>query len=179
MIQNILLIILTIFLLFFLSNDEKLNHFYSKTYIKYIFIFLIIYFIYQNYNVTILIVAIIIILFFNIDFNQLLKNNKYLHYYEEFKNTIIEYFHSKKELFNNQNDINLNKIFDFTPYTKEKQLSENNKNKLNKLDDTNETNETNETDEILNKALKEPFKEEVIKLKDLYENIKLEIKKLV
>jgi hypothetical protein len=121
MIQNIILIILIIILIFFVSNNKKINELISKKYIKYLFILLIIYFIYKNYNLTILCIFLLIILFLNMDFQEKIINNKYL------KNLGVDYL---KESFLNNNE----KI--------------------------------------------EPFKTEVLKLKDLYENIKLQINKL-
>ena len=133
MFQNIILIILIILLFFFLSNDQKVNEWMAKKYIKYLFLLLILYFIYQNYNLSFLLIILLIFLFYNVDIKNKLINNKYL---ENFLNLgkII------KEKFEN---------FDF-----EEKMEEEKKPKI------------------------EPFKEEVSKLKDLYENIKMEIKKI-
>jgi len=120
MFQNIILIILIIILIFFVSNNKKINELTSKKYIKYLFVLLIIYFIYKNYNLTILCIFLLVIILMNIDIQEKLINNKYL------KNLSIDYI---KESFVNNNE----KI--------------------------------------------EPFKTEVLKLKDLYENIKLQINK--
>ena len=133
MFQNIILIILIILLFFFLSNDQKVNNVISKNSIKYLFLLIIIYFIYQNYNLSILIIILLIFIFFNVDIKSKLLNNKYL---ESFKG--ISYF--IKEKFDN---------FQF-----EDDIVDEKKPKI------------------------EPFKEEVTKLKDLYENIKMEIKKI-
>jgi len=172
MIQNIILIILIILLLFFMSNEKKINDLISKKYIKYLFILLIIYFIYQNYNFSLLVIFLLIIIFLNINIKEKF-NNKYLKNYENFKNLIIEYFSDEnnkksKEKFSNNidksNDKSHDKLndksYDFTPFvTEDKNIN------INSSEEKNE-----------NKI--EPFKTEVLKLKDLYENIKLEITKL-
>ena len=134
MFQNIILIILIILLFFFLSNDEKVNDLMSKKYIKYLFILLIIYFIYQNYNLSLLLILLLIFLFYNIDFKDKIFNNKYFESFKDLSNIIKEKF----------------KNFDFE----------------------------DDIEKDKKKVKIEPFKEEVTKLKDLYENIKMEIKKI-
>jgi len=160
MIQNIILIVLIIILSFFMSNEKKINELISKKYIKYLFILLIIYFIYQNYNLSIFVLFLLIIIFLNINIKEKFENNKYLKHYENFKNLIIDYFNDKtsnkkssKEKFEN---------YDIVPYIIDK--------------DKNDNNNKNQEYKKENKI--EPFKTEVLKLKDLYENIKLEITKL-
>lgn len=134
-----------------MSNERKINDYISKKYMKYLVLLLIIYFIYQNYNIILLIILILIFIFLNIE------NNKHLIHYEKFKNIIIEYINNfdkpqtKKEKF-------LNKETFVNPFP-EKEILESNI-------------EEKEKQNI------EPFKEEVTKLKDLYENIKLEINRL-
>ena len=156
-----------------MSNEKKINELISKKYVKYLFILLIIYFIYQNYNFVILVIFLLIIIFINIDIQEKFMNNKYLKNYENFKNLIIEYFNDvndkrSKEKFSNNTD-KIDKTdktykndtsYDFVPYVKE---------------DIN-INIDNSEEKYENKI--EPFKTEVLKLKDLYENIKLEITKL-
>jgi hypothetical protein len=162
MIQNIILIVLIIILSFFMSNEKKINELISKKYIKYLFILLIIYFIYQNYNLSIFVLFLLVILFLNINIKEKFVNNKYLKQYENFKNLIVDYFNEKftKEKFSNNNKNN--NSYDFLPF-----VTDDNKNNSN-----NNKEENKEQNKI------EPFKTEVLKLKDLYENIKLEINKL-
>lgn len=160
MIQNIILLSFIIIIFFFISNEEKINDFISTKNFKYLLLIVIVYYVYQNYNIILLIVLILIFIFLN------MKDNKYLSKLENFnfsdlkldnfKNIINEYYnqHVPKEKFSNNKD-----EYDIKPYTPLK----------------------NEKEEIiLNKEEKtiEPFKEEVSKLKDLYENIKNEINKL-
>ena len=153
MIQNIIFITLIIIVFFFVSNEEKLNNIISKKNIKFLLILLIIYFVYQNYNIILLIIAILIFIFLNIENNKYLNLNKI----ESFKTIALEYYKkwNIKEKFSN------NSLYEVKPYTHE------NKNKSNK-------------EVIINNKKKtiEPFKEEVTKLKELYENIQNEIKKL-
>ena len=145
MIQNIILITLFILIFFFMSNEKNVNELISKKYMKYFILLIIIYFIYQNYNLVLLLIVLLVFLFFNTDFKEKLKKNKYLEKFGNlsfFKNII-------KEKFSNETlDINLENIND---------LNESKKNEDKKI---------------------EPFRDEVIKLKDLYENIKMQIKKL-
>lgn len=152
MIQNIILISLIIIIFFFISNGEKINTLISKKYIKYLLVLLIIYFIYQKYNIVLLVILILIFVFLNIE------NNKYILKFESFKNLMVDYFNNYKETFSNDDKKDDDKKIDFEPY---------------KIEETIE-----KTDIKKEKSNIEPFKEEVTKLKDLYENIKLEIKRL-
>ena len=131
MFQNLILIVLIILLLFFMSNEKKINDLFANKSIKYLFILLIIYFIYQQYNLSLLVIVLLVIIFLNVD-----MKNKFANNYESIKNVIAEYYSN----FNSEKFSN---------------------------------NEESEEKKDL-----EPFRSEVIKLKDLYENIKLEIKKL-
>ena len=85
MMQNIILITLMILLIFFLSNETKINDIINKKYIKYLFILVIIYFVKQNYNFTLLIVALLVIIFLNVDIKGKIENNQY---FESFSNKI-------------------------------------------------------------------------------------------
>jgi hypothetical protein len=140
MLQNIILIVLIIMLIFFISNEKKINDLITKKYTKYLFLLLIIYFIYQGYNFVLLVIALLIVIFFNIDIKEKFENNNLL---SEIANKAMNYYNNyiksdKKEGFLNQE-------------------SENNENK---------------------KMNTEPFKNDIKKIKDLYENIKEEIKKI-
>ncbi len=141
MIQNILLIILIILLFFFISNEPKINEIVSKKYIKYLFLLCIVYFIYQNYNLILLIIAILILIYFNVDFKERFSNNKYLSKFNEMKESFSN--------FDFDIDLGLG--------TDEKSSKSNGDSKKNNI---------------------EPFREEVTKIKDLFENIKMEIKKI-
>jgi len=151
MFQNIILIILLILLFFFISNEKKINEITNKDSIKYLFLLVIVYFIYQNYNLVLLITAILILIFFNMDFKEKFLNNKYLSFikenfieYDSKKNTNLSFF---KQLFGKENN-------------KELFSGEN-------VDDNEKSNKI------------EPFKDNVQNIKDLFDNIKMEIKKLM
>jgi ABC-type multidrug transport system fused ATPase/permease subunit len=130
MFQNIILLVLVILLLFFISNEKKLNDLFSKNNIKYLFLLIIVYFIYQNYNLILLIIAILIVIYFNVDFSERFNNNKY-----------FEMFKGIKEKFSNFS--------------------------------------LNEEDNEEKKENIEPFREKVTNIKNLFDNIKMEIKKIV
>jgi archaellum component FlaC len=77
-----------------------------------------------------------------------MSNNKYMDYFENFKGLIKEYYQDRKNKFLNETSSGSAPV--------NESFSNENKSK-NKI---------------------EPFKEEVTKLKELYENIKTEIQKL-
>jgi hypothetical protein len=188
MIQNIILIILLILLLFFLSNEKNINDIISKNYVKFIFIIAIIYFVYQNYNIVLLVVAILIFIFVNVDLKEKFLNNKYLNNIDYFKNLINEFVNnnslSKKniEKFSDQT----NKNYDFKPFNKVEEKKKDNSDKINNsipIDISDIVKESTKLFDELNNDISnnkniEPFKEQVTNLKELYENIKMEIKKL-
>lgn len=164
--QNIILITLIIMLIFFLSNEEKINDLISKKYTKYLFILLIVYFIYQNYNFTIIALVIIILIFLNVNIKEKFENNSYLENFniDNFKKIALDYyklFNSEvkknkkvsKELFKNKNE-----SFDFNSFIEEK---------ININKDSEE-----------GKPNLEPFKDSISEIKELYDNIKEQINKL-
>lgn len=170
MMKNIILITLIIMLIFFLSNEEKINDLISKKYIKYLFILLIVYFIYQNYNFTIIALVIIILIFLNVDIKEKFENNSYLANFniDNFKKIALDYyklFNSEvkknkkvsKELFQNNND-----SYDFKPFIEEKKID------INVGDKDREEAKPN----------LEPFKNSISEIKELYNNIKEQINKL-
>lgn len=141
MIYNIISIIFIIILIFFFSNETKINDLISKKYIKYLFLLLIIFFIYQNYNLSIFLIFILIIILLNVNIQEKIMNNSYFKNNEYFKN--FEYFKNIIKDYLNNNDLN-------------ESFSSINKKKENI----------------------EPFNADIIKIKDLYENIKLQFSKL-
>jgi hypothetical protein len=130
-----------------MSNEKSINQLISKKYVKYLFILLIVYFVYQNYNLVIL--SVIFLLFFLVNTN----------YKTNIKGKIVDYFNTLKEKvsekFSNM-DMDMDMNYDFKPFIEEEK-STNNSNSEKKI---------------------QPFKEEVLKIKEMYENIKLEINKL-
>jgi len=175
MIQNIILIILIIFLIFFVSNDENLNKIISKKYIKYLFLLLIIYFIYQNYNFYLLIATIFIFIMINTNLKEnfeLMNGMDLYQKYNDFKKIIFSKFETINEQFKNPGSLNhnhkeytLNDEYDVKPY-------------LSEISNENIVKETKNVKENNLQNISEPFKNEVVNLKDLFENIKNEIKKL-
>lgn len=154
MFKNIILIILIIILFFFISNEKKINEITNKNSIKYLFLLVIIYFIYQNYNLVLLIAAILILIFFNMDFKEKFLNNKYLSFIKE---KFIEH-----DLNKNKSSSLFNQLFG----------KENNKELF-----SGENVDDNDNGKKSNKI--EPFKDNVANIKDLFDNIKMEIKKLI
>ena len=153
-------------LIFFLSNEEKINDLVSKKYTKYLFILLIVYFIYQNYNFTIIALVIIILIFLNVDIKEKFENNSYLtnfnidnfkkiglDYYKLFNSEVKKNKKVSKELFENNNN-----SYDFNPFIEEK---------ININKDSEE-----------GKPNLEPFKNSISEIKELYNNIKEQINKL-
>ena len=157
MIQNIFLIVLVIILFFFISNDKKMDQIINKKYMKYLLLLLIIYFIYQNYNFGIFIAILIIFIFINTDlrndFKKRFANNKYLN--------LDEYSELAKEYFSNMNSSKEipKSSYEVKPFIPEEiKIS----SKINSED----------------KKDIEPFRNEVAKLKEMYDNIKMEIKNI-
>jgi Ca2+/Na+ antiporter len=178
MIQNIFLIVLVIILFFLISNEKKIDQLINKKYIKYLFILFIVYFIYQNYNFGIFVFILIVFILFNTDLKKKLEQNKYLNL-EKYTNL---YTNLAKEYFSNMNDNNYNNSncsnnssYEVKPYKEEIVRDENNELQ-NKLQ--NEFQSLLSTDNKKSKKTIEPFKEEVEKLKEMYDNIKSEINKL-
>jgi archaellum component FlaC len=189
-----------------MSNDEKINDISTKKNIKILFLLIIIYFVYQNYNIFLLFILFIIFITFTIDLKKIIKDNNFLKIfnifnfnqeknkvdnldesnelnedikndffknYKSFKNTIYDYFRKDNE-----------EHFTFKPYSE----NENKKDKqpdlvskisidLNKkngiIGDEGKNYSSGSTENSIN-----PFKEDVKKIKEMYENIKLEINRL-
>jgi len=159
MIQNIFLIVLVIILFFLISNEKKIDQIINKKYIKYLLLLLIIYFIYQNYNFGIFIAILIIFIFFNTDIKKKFENNKYL--------DLEQYSDIAKEYFSNFENDNSNSSKDIPKSSYEVKPYKEYENK--------------KSDNIIDSSSKkeiEPFKNEVLKLKEMYDMIKMEIKKI-
>lgn len=161
MIQNIFLIVLVIILFFLISNEKKIDEFINKKYMKYLLLLLIIYFIYQNYNFGIFIGILVIFIFLNTDLKDNLKkkfeNNKYLNLNLDIYSDIA------KEYFSNfdSNNINIPKSsYEVKPF---KQYENENPENISYSSSKKDI---------------EPFKNEVLKLKEMYDMIKMEIKKI-
>ena len=136
MLQNIILIIIIIILIFFISNEEKMNNLLSKkNYIKYLFLLLICYFIYQKYNFLLLTLIFIFFIIYLGNFQDKID-------FDELKKNVIE----KMEHFTNTEE---NKRLQIQQQQQQQQQ----------------------------KPVIEPFKDEIKKIKEMYDSIKNELKK--
>ena len=171
---------------------------------SYLLLLLIIYFVYQNYNFALLFILFGIFIFFNIDISKLKNifnsnsnikensnepadidnksflskffNSELFKNYQTFKNTIYDKFKNKEH-------------FTFEPY----QEKSDNKNKNKKENNTINNEPTGKLESLIsspslspilslgttqNTDNKGPFKEDIKKIKEMYENIKMEINKI-
>jgi hypothetical protein len=196
MIQNIFYISIIILLFFFISSEEKINDITTKKNMKFLFLLVIIYFVYQNYNFGILFILFGIFIFFNIDFKKIKNvlnskensdslletdteplyskffNSELFKNYQTFKNTIYDYFKNKEH-------------FTFEPYqekndkTKKENSSSNEPSgKLESLISSPSLSPILSLGNLENSENKGPFKEDIKKIREMYENIKMEINKI-
>jgi predicted membrane protein len=197
MMQNIFFISIIILLFFFISSEEKINDITTKKYMKFLFLLIIIYFVYQNYNFAILLILFGIFIFFNLDLNKIktkfsknqeenidenLENNKpfftkffnseLFKNYQSFKSTIYDYFKNREH-------------FNFEPYQEKKDVKEQKNNSSNepsgKLESLISSPSLSPILSLGTPAKTEntaPFKEDIKKIRDMYENIKMEINKI-
>jgi len=180
MYQKIIVILLIIFLLFFISNDDKMNKYSQNKNFQYLFIFFMIFCLYNNVNLLFLIIIFLIFIYFNTNLKHRLKNNNIISnfYNGSLFETFIENFDD------DQSNNTRNNSYEIKPYIeentfKEKEESLNNDEKEDKSI-KKEYKETNENSTTLNdnKEIIEPFKLSVKEIKELYDSIKLEINKL-
>jgi hypothetical protein len=196
MIQNIFYISIIILLFFFISSEEKINDITTKKNMKFLFLLVIIYFVYQNYNFAILFILLGIFISFNIDFKKVQNilnstdnsdsslevntqpfyskffNSELFKNYQTFKNTIYDYFKNKEH-------------FTFEPYEKnnDKNKKENNSSsepvgKLESLISSPSLSPILSLGNLENSENKGPFKEDIKKIREMYENVKMEINKI-
>jgi Ca2+/Na+ antiporter len=83
-IHNIILICLIIILLFIISGDETINNISTKNYLYYILPIFIIYFVYQGYNLSFIVVLLLIIVCTNVNMIQKINNNAYFKKIQEY-----------------------------------------------------------------------------------------------
>jgi hypothetical protein len=200
MMQNIFFISIIILLFFFISSEEKINDITTKKYMKFLFLLIIIYFVYQNYNFAILLILFSIFIFLNLDLskiknkfnenqeqniNENLENNKpfftkffnseLFKNYQSFKNTIYDYFKNREH-------------FNFEPYQEKKDVKDVKNVKNNSSNEPSGKLESLILSPSLSPILslgvpektenKAPFKEDIKKIREMYENIKMEINKI-
>lgn len=174
MLKNIVIILLIIILLFFISNDEKVNNFISKKYFQYLFILLIVFFIYKDMNLFVILVLVIILVATNLNLNlkdKMTNIAKYLDINIQ-ENFIDKNGHEKKV------DLMANTMPNIMPNT---QIEDSNKiDEKNDFDITPYVPPANDTvpkkdddsDDVT------PFKLKVEEIKELYQNIKEQINNL-
>ena len=164
MYQKIVVVLLIIFLIFFISNDDKMNKYSQNKNFQYLFLIFMIFCLYNNVNVLFLIIIFLIFIYFNTNLKHKLKNNKIISNF--YSGSLFETF------IENFDDDQTNNNYEIKPYVQEKEESLNDDEK----EDKNIKKEYKESS-ILNDK-KEPFKLNVQEIKELYDNIKLEINKL-
>jgi hypothetical protein len=170
MLKNIVIILLIIILLFFISNDEKVNNFISKKYFQYLFILLIVFFIYKDMNLFVILVLVIIFVATNLNLNlkdKMTNMAKYLdiNIQENFidrKDCVKKVYEKKIEDNTDMNKVDEKTDFNITPYI---------------ADQNPETNSTLKKDDDSDSDVR-PFRLKVEEIKELYQNIKEQINNL-
>jgi hypothetical protein len=130
---------------------------------------------YNNVNVLFLIIIFLIFIYFNTNLKHKLKNNNIISnfYSGSLFETFIENFDDDQS-----NNIN-NNNYEIKPYIKENNNDDNIKKETEDISIKKESKESfnnsnlNDTKEII-----EPFKLSIEEIRELYDNIKLEINKL-
>jgi hypothetical protein len=191
-----------------MSNDEKINDISNKKSIKVLFLLIIVYFVYQNYNLFLLFIAFIIFIAFTVDLKNLKIDHNFLKIFnnqDDSENSTIPISADPVEGDNNLSDkeYNMNKFakldffknysslknkiysyfknyntkehFTFKPYVSDKNKlnTENLSSSINTEIFLNSNNDQNNDTQNI-----EPFKEDVKKIKEMYENIRMEINRL-
>jgi hypothetical protein len=161
-----------------MSNEKKLNDFISKKYIKYLFLLVIIYFIYQKYNLLFLVSILFLIVLFNIDFKDKLKDNDVLDKYLIYKKYIIDFLKEFKEtLIGDEKNIKKNKE-SFSNMDNESYNVKPWREKEGGIMSDSGIYNSNEISTDKKESETSPFNKEVNEIKELYENIKMEINRL-
>ena len=173
MFEYILFVIFIIIFFFFLSDEPKINEFISKKYMNYFLLLCILYLIYQQYHIGVLLSIFLLFIYMNVDLKEKITKNEYLLSYTKIKKIIQEVF----ENINTNTYANTHANTHANTYANTKESFTNNTVHT----DVTNTENTKELNTLKKEKIEdniEPFKTEVLKLKDLYENIKMEIKKL-
>ena len=160
MYQKIIVVLLIIFLIFFISNDDKMNKYSQNKNFQYLFLIFMIFCLYNNVNVLFLIIIFLIFIYFNTNLKHKLKNNNIISNF--YNGSLFETF-----IENFDDDQSNNKNYEIKPY-----IQENNNDEKDNITIKKEST-LNDTKEII-----EPFKLSIEEIRELYDNIKLEINKL-
>ena len=166
--KNIIALLILLFLFFITSNIESLNNFVLKKNIRLLILCLLIYFIYSKIDLTFLILIIIIFIVFNTNiYNILINKNTYVQYFND-KFDIFNIFNNNKEkenfsnkkkddVFSKEIDIieekinhlkNISNDYDFKPFVNNNKTIINNDKYINTNDYNNEN--TNNVNNIDN-----------------------------
>ena len=167
MYQKIIVVLLIIFLIFFISNDDKMNKYSQNKNFQYLFLIFMIFCLYNNVNVLFLIIIFLIFIYFNTNLKHKIKNNNIISnfYNGSLFETFIENFDDGKT--NNNN-------YEIKPY-----IEENNNDEKEDISIKKESNESFSNTTLTDtKEIIEPFKLSIQEIRELYDNIKLEINKL-
>lgn len=156
MLNKIAIVLLIIFLIFFLSNDKKMNKYTEKKNFKYLFIIFIFFCIYNDINILFVILVTLGFLYYNSNLYEKLKNNKIL-------GLTIEKFANE---------------YDFVPYSKENNDDDNNHDSIENHNKKEETKIDENINNDNKKEVVEPFKLSVQEIKEMYDNIKLQLDKM-
>jgi hypothetical protein len=163
-----------------------MNKYSQNKNFQYLFLFFMIFCLYNNVNVLFLIIIFLIFIYFNTNLKHKIKNNKIItnFYNGSLFETFIENF-----------DDGTNDNYEIKPYAEEKEESLNNDEKVEssnnniKEESSNNDKKENKSLEYINesfnnftvndnKEIIEPFKLNIKEIKELYNSIKLEINKL-
>ena len=161
MYQKIIVVLLIIFLIFFISNDDKMNKYSQNKNFQYLFLIFMIFCLYNNVNILFLIIIFLIFIYFNTNLKHKLKNNNIISNF--YNGSLFETF-----IENFDDDQSNNKNYEIKPY-----IQENNNDEKEDISIKKESTTLNDTKEII-----EPFKLSIQEIRELYDNIKLEINKL-
>ena len=159
MYQKIIVVLLIIFLIFFISNDDKMNKYSQNKNFQYLFLIFMIFCLYNNVNILFLIIIFLFFIYFNTNLKNKLKNNNIISNF--YSGSLFETF------IENFDDDQSNNNYEIKPY-----IQENNNDEKEDITIKKEST-LNDTKEII-----EPFKLSIQEIRELYDNIKLEINKL-
>lgn len=161
--KNIILIILVFMLLFILSDDPKFNEFIEKRKINIFILLILIYFVYADFPLILIVIGLVIFIGLNPSFyKKYILENKILKKYN-----IQEYFENHED----QNKTIYENSYDIKPYSNDKLLSM--ESLENKIEENKEI-DTSKKKIIENNEIKEekmPFKKNVQDLREQFESI--------
>ena len=176
MYQKIIVVLLIILLIFFISNDDKMNKYSQNKNFQYLFLIFMIFCLYNNINLLFLIIIFLIFIYFNTNLKHKLKNNKIISNF--YNGSLFETF---VENFDDGSDNKTNNNYEIEPYIQENNNNDEKEEVLkNEKENKSINNNSDSSNSTLNdkKEIIEPFKLSVKEIKELYDNIKLEINKL-